>query len=785
MGLDWEDTLSPNVTPPNPDAGSPAGRWADFVLRIRIPILAVALGLTVFFGWQATRLRPEWNEQAELSAADPHVTYFRQFRERFGGPEFLLVVLQTDAVFTPEFLGYLGELTEALCAVPHAVDVVSLASVAIVRGADGNSRIEPFFTDPPETSAAAERLFCEARAHPLWLRSLVAPDGRTACINVMLPAMNASAGERLESVAAVREVLRRHPHSGVRVSFTGLSPITADIVSTVQSDFLRFLWLTPLLMVGCLALAFRTWRGVLAPAIVIATSVLWTLGLLAMSGATVNICTTMLPTLVAVNCLSYAIHLLNAYHESCAHGGDHRNILVATLVHLRPALFMAALTTAIGFGTQTLSELRSLRELGLFSALGILISFGLCVTLVPAMLSFLPLPAKKVHRHRSIRLLRRMLWGVAAFVNRDIWKIPAVFGVLLALAALGIARIRVETQPAGDLPASKPSIQGLRVVERELAGFFVLELELDGPPGAFGEPWALQEIDRLQRHVAGLEGVDQVVSVNDGFREVHRVRTSTAGIAGAEELPATAGQIAEYRLLFSVSGHGDLVDSFLIPDGSAARLSVRLRTMSTAGHLRLIAAIEGFAARELDPRLALHTTGVIKLFAVKIHALVRSLFMSFGLSFLLIAAALSIQLRSVRVGLCAMIPNVLPVLLGFGLMGFLDIPLSASTVMVAAVGIGIAVDDTIHFLLRYRRECRVGRTAANAVRRTLLGTGRAMVNSSLGLAAGFSLLTFSEFRLNREFGLLAAFIMVVALLADLFATPYLVRVFRLFRRETP
>ena len=201
--------------------------------------------------------------------------------------------------------------------------------------------------------------------------------------------------------------------------------------------------------------------------------------------------------------------------------------------------------------------------------------------------------------------------------------------------------------------------------------------------------------------------------------------------------------------------------------------------------MELVREIERFAAGNLDRRLSFRATGVVHLFAVKFNALVRSLVQSFGVAFLFILVVMAIQLRSLKAGVCAMVPNVLPIVLGFGLMGFLDIPLSVSTVMIASVGIGIAVDDTIHFLLRYRRELRRIRHPRQAVRRTLLETGRAMVYSSLGLALGFSILRFSSFRPNREFGLLTAFIMAVALLADLFVTPYLVRVFHLFEEKQP
>ena len=446
---------------------------------------------------------------------------------------------------------------------------------------------------------------------------------------------------------------------------------------------------------------------------------------------------------------------------------------------------MAAFTTAVGFGSLSLSDIRSLRQLGIFSGAGILLAFLLCMVLVPVLLSFLPLPAKKAHRHRSVRSLRGGLWRVASAVNRDTWKIPLLLVLLLGVSVAGIVRIRDEMQLSRYLPESAPSIRGMRVAEENLAGFYVLELELDGAPGVFGEPWALREIDRLQRHVAGMAGVDQVDSINDLFRAAHRVRHPGSASASSGSLPETAGRIAEYRLLFSLSGQGNLQDSLLTADGGAARLSARLHTLTTADHLKLIADIESFARNNLDPRLKLRTTGAVKLFAVRIHALVRSLFQSFGLTFLLIAVLMSIQLRSAKAGLCSMIPNVLPIALGFGLMGFLGIPLSASTVMIASVGIGIAVDDTIHVLLRYRRELFAGCSPAGAVRRTLPGVGRAMVYSSLGLAAGFSILMSSRFRPNREFGMLIAFILVVALVADLVATPYLVRAFRLFQRKKP
>ena len=449
-----------------------------------------------------------------------------------------------------------------------------------------------------------------------------------------------------------------------------------------------------------------------------------------------------------------------------------------TVAHLAPPVFMAAMTTAIGFGTQTLAEIRSLRQLGLYSAAGILAAFAVCMTLVPALLSGLPLPAREIHRHHHVRRLRRFLWQAAGAAARDRWRTPVVLVLLFGLAIAGSLRMHVESNAIRQLPPQAPSIRGLHAVEEKLAGFQVLEVMLEGPPGAFREPWAFDQLDRLEQFAASLPGVDQTLSAADLFRQVRSVREPGAAAAGTAW---TAGALAEYELLFSVAGQDRLLQSFLARDAGAARLALRIRSPGTQAHLELVHALEGFAARELDPRLAVCTTGMVKLYATTMQALVRSLVKSFGFAFLLISAALAVQLRSLRAGLCAMIPNLLPVALAFGWMGFAGIPLTASTVMVASVGIGLAVDDTIHFLLRYRRELRPGRVPAAAARRALLGTGRAMVYSALGLAAGFSIFGFSQFRLNREFGLLTAFILVVALAADLYVTPWLVCAFRLFQ----
>ncbi len=742
----------------------------------RIPIWVGLGGLTLFFAAQAARLRPEWSEQAELSARDPHYAEFQRFRERFGGHDHLIVLVQADTVFDPAVLAHLADVSEALRDIPLATDVVSLATVPIVRGTGEAARMEPFLPDLPPTPDVAKDLAREALGHEPWIGTLVSADGRTAAINVLLPAMNDDIGHRLEAVAAVEEILAKHRRPGTVVTFTGFSPLAHDMLRAINHDLLRFSFLMPLVVLICLWRAFRTWRGIWLPTLTVAVPVVWTLGLFNLAEGSLNAATAMLPTLVAVNGLSYAIHFLNDYHLACARTGDVREVLVGSVRRMGPALGMAALTTAIGFGTLVFAEMRSLRELGWATAVGILMAYGLGMVLMPLLLSGLPRPSPAALRHRELYWLRAGLGRIAAFVNRDRWKTPAALALLAALAAIGISRITADMDMTQYLPESMPSKRSLRTLQETMAGFQMLEVVLDAQPGTFLQPDGLHQIELMAERMAGLEGVDKVATVNDFYGELHRARHP--GAPG--RLPETPGQIAETRLLLASAGRRHLADAFVTPDGAVARLSVRLGCEGTAEHLRLARQIEALGGHELAPDIRVSLTGVTHLFAVKIHALTRSLFRSFGLTFLMITVLFSVLLRSPKAGICAMVPNILPVVAGFGLMGAIGISLNAATVMIASVGIGIAVDDTVHLVLRYRRERVAGRSPNSSVRHALLGTGRALVYSSVGLAAGFASLGVSQFRPNREFGLLVAFVLLVALAVDLFVTPYLMRLFNLF-----
>ena len=746
------------------------------MLAHRLPVLLLLVGLTALLAVPLRGLRVAQSETQELSADDPDVLYFNEFQQRFDTAELMVILVRADDIFTSDVLRTLQAVTDAVLELPRVRNVFSLANAVSFRATEGEFDPEPFLDTIPESRQILRRKRAEALANPRWVRNLVSPDGTTASVNVMLAALAESSSDRIAVVDDVRAVLDRHRRPGVEFLVTGISPLMRDMRTCVGRDVRNFLWLTPLLILVLLFFTFRTLPGVVIPMIVIVTAVVWTLGLFAACGRALGMATAMVPTLIAVICLSDVIHILSHYYELQPRNHDRREVLAVAMDHMLNACFMTSITTAAGFASMVVSPIRTIREFGLAAAVGILVAYLLAVTLVPILLSFVPVARAGRRQRREPQGLARLLDRASGTSPLRQRFLPFLLLLLVLACAAGISRLRVETQISSFLPDSAPSVRALTALQEKMAGFGSLEIGVDGAPGVFKEPWALAELVALQVFLESREEIDKAFSFAGILQELHRGR---AGDGSTDSIPADRGTIAEYILLLSLSDQPELVQALVSKDYGSARVTARMQAVTTKQQVQLLAAVDDFAREHTDSRLQVHTTGVSKLYATRITALVRSQLLTLIVTCLVIGALLALHMRSVRVAVLSMAPNVLPVLATLGMMGLAGISLNLSTVMISCIALGIAVDDTIHFLVRYRRETRGGAGIEEAIRRTVRSTGRAMVSTSAVIAAGFALFIFSRFGPNRHFGVLMAFTMVAALMADVVLLPFLIRVFKI------
>jgi len=706
---------------------------------------------------------------------------YKQFASTFHEGELMMAVIQAPDVFAPEVLSYVRSRTSAIREVASIRRVDSLATVPeLVKGVDGGLQTHPLLPDPiPTDHQALERARGAALANPLCANNLISADSTVTVINIVLPAMIRGSSDATRATQEVRGLLSVGRPEGVQAFLTGLSPMFVDSNAVAQSDFQRFAWMTGLLMTALLFLAFWTLRGVLLPLGVTSLTVLWTLGLMAWTGQTISAAMVMLPTLIAIVCLSDAVHILAYYYERAREGADRRSVLLETMEHMSSACFLTSITTALAFASLALTPLSTLRQFGLWAGAGIMVGYGLMMVLMPVLLSWLPLPAARVQRRYKHSLWGYLLARIVDVSRRGRLAVPIVVIVIIVASVGAATRLRVQTSMTAFLPESAPSMRGWAIARERLAGFSSVEVVLDGRTGVFEEPWALEDLRRIAEDLRSRSEVSTTLSVLDLLQWIHGILREEGSNADLLADPNAPGLIAEYLFMFRQSTSDEVLNKLVTNDSSCARVSARLGVAGAGEQLSLVGDLDGFVGKTIEGRLDYELTGEAMRIAEQIRLLIRSLAESFGFLVVAIGLLMLWQQRSVKAGLLAMIPNILPVLLTIGVMGAIGMSLNYATIMITSIAIGIAVDDTIHFLVRYRRERQNDPDRTRAVEHAILHSGRAMAFTSITIAAGCGLFVFSDFAPTRTFGFLMAFTMLMALLADLVVLPYLIKAWKL------
>ena len=754
-------------------------RIGDFLQDHRWPVLLIILVVSLYLGTGLRQWSVSQNFKDDLPENDPDIIAFDAFNDQFGGAELLVVTVTAPDIFTRENLALVREITRRMADVRGIEEVFSLTNISDIVGTEEGLEVNPFLEEIPESVESLAALRALALSEPSWVGNLISADGRVAAINGSMDWLEENPLVKLQAAGAVERLLAELERPGVELRITGVSPILLETNKAIQYDLRTFLWLTPVLVVVLLWMIFRSARGVLIPLSIIILGVVWILGLYFRTGRSVTMITAMLPTLIGVIGLSDIIHMLSRYYEEAARGHPKRKAISLMTAHMIGPCFMTSTTTAIGFGSLFLSDIKQVKDFGLFSFVALMFVYLLGMTLVPIFLSFLRVPGRSAGRRYDKGPITRLLTAIERFVERDRFVTLTLCLVLGAVSVYGISILKVETQISRFIPQEAPAIRALCHLQENLAGVSQVEITLRGAEGVFKEPWALREIERFQRHVEGLSGVSKSFSVLDLIKEFNRAMND--GDDAFYRIPETRQLVAGYLFLFSMTGRPDLLDAFINYDESYTRISARVEAIGSAEQLRILREIDRWAQANLDPRLQMETTGVVKLYATITDALVRGQVRSLLIATLVIAVLMIAFLRSWKIGLVSMLPNLLPILTTMGFLGLFGFTLNVATVMIACIALGIAVDDTIHYLARYRKELDAADDGEiqPAMRRTLRHTGRAILFTSIVIAGGFSIFVFSQFVPNQTFGVAVAATMATAILADLLMLPLLVRKLKL------
>ena len=642
------------------------------------------------------------------------------------------------------------------------VRVDSLASATFVRAEDDFTNVDEFLAELPTTLSDAQSLRAEAVVHPLYAGQLVSRDGRATMLAVHFdPDLTSSEVQAtVDAVAAASEL----EAGDIEQYLTG--PVFARLATglTLFTDIQAVFPLAVLATFIVSAVGLRSLPGMVLPLLANAVALLVTIAIFIRTGHKLNFVTIIMPPVVFVVGFAYAVHVVSDFERVLARGMDKITALKESLEELFVPLTLTAFTTGIGFLSLTTSNIETIQVFGAFSAFGTGLSWLCAVTLVPAGLRFLP---SNTQRKADQGILLKLAPRISKF-DLENRKIILGAGFLLALFSLAFAsKIDVGTDYLRNFPEYSDIRRNFNEVGQSFSGAVPLQILIESDiPNVFKNPAGLRILDDLQEWIKQQPEVRGAISFVDYMRMLHR--TFVPEVKPEDAIPKSFNLSDQLLAL----GASDDADQFIDSRYKTTLMHVRSTAVSSNELGDLVARINARLS-QLPTHLRGQVTGSSVLIALTMDDITRGQILSLSGALFVIYIILSTLFGSLRVGAIALIPNLLPIVAFFGILGLTGITLNLATSLVATVALGIAVDDSIHYFSRFNNESRRLANEEQGVEHAIAGIIRPVTFTTAALCAGFLALLVSDLRNQVEFGVLAAATLFLAWAVDLTISPAL------------
>ncbi|HEY9080407.1 efflux RND transporter permease subunit [Magnetovibrio sp.] len=767
--------------------------------------LILSLALVGSLASQLPKIVIDTATESFLHKEDPALLTYNAFRDQFGRDELVMIAIEAPDVFAPEFLKKLEKLHHELQDnTPHLDDINSLINARNTFGHEDELIVEDLFETWPTDAAGYAEKRTRALANPLFENLLLSEDQKITTIVIRTNAfssqgvtqddalggfedLDAPTGqpaervyltdeENTELVNAVTRIANSYDAPDFKVHVAG-SPVIVDVLKkSMQTNLKRFLLLAIGVIAVILLLMFRRVSGVVLPLLVVIASVLGTMGLLPITGRALTLPMQIMPSFLLAVGVGASVHLLSVFFRHVQRGHDRREGVVHALGHSGLPIVMTSLTTAAGLASFAGAEVAPIADLGILAALGILLSLFLTLVMLPALLIILPLKAKSSDRahKRHARMDTFLSWVARVSVNRAP-LVVIVTMIILSVAAFGVAQLQFSHQPFTWLPKTEPARAATDFVDLRMKGASVVEVVVDTKhENGLYEPKIMQGLEQLNREIEVLKtdhySVGKTLSLADILKESNRALHANDPAFYA--IPNDRDLIAQELFLFENTGSDDLED-FVDSQFQKARFTAKMPWVDSIYLQTLDQELTQKFRTVLGDGVDITVTGMNALLGRTMEATIYSMANSYIIAAGVITIMMIAFIGNVRIGLLAMIPNLTPIFLVLGLMGWLGIKLDLFTMLIGSIAIGLAVDDTIHFMHNYRRYHHETASVHKAVRETLLSTGRAMFVTTVVLSLGFFIFTQSTMSNLINFGWLTGLTIILALLADFFLAPAL------------
>ena len=750
-------------------AGLPAliCRFPGAIVAAVILLCVVALAEIIDFKTGELLLEVNPSEERLLGPDHEGWAFYQFARQVFGNDETLLIAIDADDVYAHQTADLVSRMTRRLAGVPGVQGVVSLANVLAIRSTDYGLDIAPVMEKIPENSQESGMLRNDVMANPLIAGALVSADGKTTAILVNLD--NTPDHDFLKRVNTAVDEIVSEEAGDASVWVTGPPRIKLATKEIVLDDLIKFPVLITLIMMVLLGLLLRSVVNVLVPLTTVIISVVWTVATITAMGYSLNILTALVPPLLMILTLSYSMYVVSDFRLAARgeHAGDMETAGILRNVSL--PVFLAGLTTAVGFSSLYLSELSAIREFGLFSMIGVVYATIVTLTFTPSLLVLLQRRSRTEHPAGVVKdtAFDRLILRVARFDARHRTAILIIAGAVFVISIAGMTQLRVGTEHITNFRSDSEIRQAFEHANEALNGINPFSIIVQAKyTDAFKQPANLKEIEALQQWLESQPEIGGVTSLVDYLKLVNKAfHENDPAYAVIPDTKKMVGQL----LFFAESDDTEkLVDTRY----RILNIIVRARVIDSDDVKNLVARVNT-RLEQLPEHLEARTTGNPVLMNQAIDDIMWGQVESVFTTLIIVYGILVTLFLSFRIGLIAIIPNILPVVVYFGALGLTGISLNPSTSLIAPMIIGVAIDDTVHYFARLNSFARQYPDPDKSTLMTLGAVGRPMTYTSLALCIGFLVLTTSDLRMQAQVGAMASFALAVAWLSDFFLTPAL------------
>lgn len=755
--------------------------WNNFskiILSNRILILVLFFVLTLFMAWKASFVKLSYTGSKILPQTDSAFIRYNDFKSKFGEDGNMMVLgISTPKLMSKELFNDWSLLASELQKLEGIKQVLSVGNLYDLQKDTLNQRFVLKQISGGAILRDSEMDSIKNRIYELpFYEGLIYNKESHAtlmAINFDHKILNTpKRGPIIKTILEKADALNKK--HGVEVHYSGLPFIRTAVSQLVSREFVLFLGLSILVSAIILFIFFRKLYPVLFPIILVIVGVIWSLATLVMFGYEITMLTGLIPPLIVIIGIPNSILLLNKYHNELRKHGDKDKALHVTILRISETTLIANVTAAIGFGVLFFTGSALLVEFGVVAALNVMATWFICLCLIPIIFSYLPVPKLKAQEDHDNGFLHKMLVKTDFLVHERSHLIYVGTIIITLVSMIGVMQINVNGYVVDDLPQNSPINRDLKFFEKNFEGILPLEVSIDTrKKNGVLNLSTIKRVDKMEEMISAYPEFSRSVSLNKALKYASQAFYN--GDPQFFRIPNDMEKNFVLSYLANSGGNSDMLKGFIDSNKQVARVSFQ---MADVGSKRMNVLME-----ELKPRIDsilnpnkfdVLLTGSSIIFSKGTDYMLKHLMESILLAIFLISMLRLFQFRDLRIMFISLLPNIIPLIITAGLMGFFNIPLKPSTILIFTIAFGLASDQTIYFLTRYQQELQsTDFTTTKVISDTIRETGVSMTYIALVLFFGFGIFTASTFGGTMILGLLLSITLIIALISNLTLLPAL------------